>query len=441
MHGWRRNVVVAVALSAGVALAAPALAEPSPTPPAAPSPVDGLLGEVPPVGALRSSDFYQVPAELPAGSKPGDVIKQEPIALPTLPNAKVTRIMYVSTDQQGDLVPVTGAVLSPMVSPLAAGSDSENAPMVALTPGTRGLGDHCAPSQFFDPETVDPRQPDYEVASYTNYLARGISVAITDYLGGGTELDQEYLVGRSEGQNSLDVARAAQQVDTEDGLNAESPVGLSGYSQGGQAASWAAEIQPDYAPDLNLKGALVDAPPFDMQAQFDHLNGNPTGGAGVALAAVTGIDAAFPGMDLTQYETDLGKKAFARVRQSCVLEELGGFGTTTVGDATNPDVSQMPEFRAALAESLLGTKAPEVPAYIYQGTTDTVVPPNFGRNLYNAWCGQGASSVEFTPLPAQEHLSGNVTGTPAAISWMADRLAGKPAQDGCREGQQLPGIG
>lgn len=441
MHGWRRNVVVAAALSAGVALATPALAEPSPNPPPTPSPVDQLLAEVPPVGALRSSDFYQVPAELPKDSKPGDVIKQESIALPTLPNAAVTRIMYVSTDQQGDLVPVTGAVLSPLVSPLAAGSESESAPMVALTPGTRGLGDHCAPSQFFDPATVDPRQPDYEYGTYTNYLARGISVAITDYLGGGTELDQEYLVGRSEGQNSLDVARAAQQMNTEDGLDDESPVGLSGYSQGGQAASWAAEIQPDYAPELNLVGVLADAPPFDMQAQLDHLNGNPTSAPGAALAIITGIDAAFPGMDLTQYETDLGEKAFARVRQSCIVEEFVGFGTTTVGDATDPDVSQMPEVRAALAESLLGTRAPEVPAYIYHGSADTVVPPNFGRSLYNAWCAQGAPSVEFTQLPAQEHLGGNVTGTPAAISWMADRLAGEPAQEGCREGQQLPGIG
>ncbi|MCA1835798.1 MAG: lipase family protein [Actinobacteria bacterium] len=91
-------------------------------------------------------------------------------------------------------------------------------------------------------------------------------LVITDYEGGGTPIPQSYLVGPPEGYAGLDAARAAQRLDPRDDLTQDSPVGLSGYSQGGQAASWAAELQPRYAPELNVKGVLAGGIPYDMNA-------------------------------------------------------------------------------------------------------------------------------------------------------------------------------
>src|SRR5207253_2866737 len=84
-----------------------------------------------------------------------------------------------------------------------------------------------------------------------------------------------YLVGESEGRNGLDALRAAERI-AGSGVSVNSPVGISGYSQGGQAAAWAAELQPSYAPEQHLQGVLAGGTPTDMLLEVNHLNGNPT---------------------------------------------------------------------------------------------------------------------------------------------------------------------
>lgn len=406
---------------------------------APPSPVDDVIGSLPPVPARPIDSFYTPPEQLPEG-EPGDVIKQRRVATPTFPNMTVTQVMYLSTNQAGDPVAVTGALMRPMVSPMAK-PRGEDAPLVALSPGTRGQGNQCAPSKFLDLTQADPRQPEYQAANYQDYMARGISVFVTDYLGGGTPARQEYLVGRSEGQNDLDAARAAMRVDDGDDLTENSPVGLDGYSQGGQTAAWANEIQPDYAPELNVVGAFIDAPPTDMVGTLDHFNGSPTAGAGIALAAISGVSTAYPELDFEQYLTPFGERVYDRLYASCVGEELAAFGTITLDDVTDPDVSNLPAFREALAESQLGTQPPAAPAYITNGSVDTIVPPNNPRQLYANWCDFEGVDVTFTQYPALEHLSNRPVASVEAIEWLANRLAGAPAEPGCRENQATPVIG
>lgn len=398
---------------------------------AEPSPVDEIVGSLPAAPALPGNEFYLPPAQLPDG-EPGDVIRARTVPVPTFPNMSVTQVMYLSTNQAGELVPVTGALMRPILSPRAAGR-GESAPLVALTPGTRGQGDQCAPSKFLDPTTADPRQPEYQAVNYQDYMSRGISVFVTDYLGGGTPLRQEYLVGRSEGQNGLDGARAALRLVGDDDLDEASPIGLDGYSQGGQAGAWAAQIQPDYAPELDLRGVYVDAPPHDMIGTLDHFNGNPTAGAGIALALISGVSTAYPELDFEQYLNAFGDGVYDRLYSSCVLEELGTFGTITLGDVSDPDISTMTDFRDRLGESLLGTSAPAVPAYISNGGADTVVPPGDPRNLYADWCRFDGVDVTFSQIPGLEHLTNRPVASIDGIQWLSERLAGEPAEPGCRE--------
>jgi hypothetical protein len=246
---------------------------------------------------------------------PGDVIKSRELVSPLFPTASVRQIMYQSIDIDGSPVPVTGVLLVPR-APWQGPR-----PLIAFMPATRGLGKQCAPSRFFDLATVDPRAIDAEAPFYYNYLTRGFAVVITDYEGGGTPLPQSLSAGPPEGYAGLDAVCAAQRLDPRDALTPESPVGLSGYAQGGQAASWAAQLQPHYAPELNMKGMLAGAIPYDMDAEINQLNGNPTG-SGVALAFLVGLDAAFPELKLDSTITPRGHAVIKRVKHSCSLEEL-----------------------------------------------------------------------------------------------------------------------
>lgn len=383
------------------------------------------LPPIPPAPTLSDGAFYTPPSPLPEGA-PGDVVKTEPVALSLYPEARATRIMYLSRNIRGETVPVTGVLLTP----LGQGAGDDN-PVVVHTPGTRGLGDHCAPSKQADVATINPPSADYATLEYHQFLLRGVSVVLTDYLGQGTPGLPEYLVGASEGYNGLDAARAAQRVEGS-GLSTDSPVGVSGFSQGGQAAAWAAELQPKYAPELDLRGVLAGGVPTDMLAQVNHLSGNPTAGPGFAVAALVGLNEAYPDLDLESRLTPQGGELIKRAEESCYGEGAALSGTVSVGDVTQPDVLTDPEWQDAFRTSLLGTRAPGAPAYIYHGTSDTIVPFVLGRQLYTSWCEQDAD-VTFERIPGLEHVGLAAVGTPAGVSWLTDRLEGEPAEPGCRE--------
>ena len=396
-HGWRRCrvVVVLAALCIGA--------------------VTGSSAQI-----LSSDSFYVPPNPLPPGN-PGDVIRSRTILAPLFPNAVTRQIMYRSTNTSGKGVAVTGVVVTPLLP--AAGR-----PLVVLTPGTRGTGDQCAPSKQFGVTATPQEAPDYETGTAQELLARGIAVVLTDYEGAGTPGLPSYLVGRSEGYNGLDALRAAQRLPGT-GLSADWPVGVSGYSQGGQAAGWVAELQPTYAPELNLRGVLAGGVPTDMLVEVNHLNGN-TAGAGFGLASLSGLDHAFPELKLDERLTEYGRQVMQSVRTSCYVDYLTVFGTTSSADVTQPDVLTDPKWRQRYAQSLLGTKAPGAPAYIYHGTADTIVPFAQGQLLFSSWCSRGAD-VMFEALIGLEHAGGNFAGTPGGIEWLAQRLAGVDAPRGC----------
>lgn len=382
---------------------------------------------VPAVPAPPTSDdaFYIPPSPLPDG-KPGDVIRSRNVAT-TLYLARVTQIMYLSTSNQGERVAVTGVLFTPLNQKPGTGNA-----LVVHTPGTRGVGHHCAPSKQANLQTANPASGDYSSPEYGQFLEKGISVVVTDYQGQGTPGLSPYLVGRPEGYAGLDALRAVQRLDGS-GVSAGSPVGISGYSQGGQAAGWAAELQPEYAPELNLKGALVGGPVTDMNRFVDHANGNATAGTGFALAAaLIGLPFAFPELEVEKRLTAEGKKAIERLANSCYMEYFLGFGTTTTADLTEPDVLTDPQWRRRFAESKLGTKAPGAPAYIYHGKADTIVPFEMGVGLYRDWCALGASAT-LEAIPGLEHVVGIWLGPPKGIRWLTDRLAGGQTPTGCRE--------
>jgi hypothetical protein len=41
--------------------------------------------------------------------------------------------------------------------------------------------------------------------------------------------------------------------------------------------------------------------------------------------------------------------------------------------------------------------------------------------------------VVFEAVPGADHVSGIFAGPPRGLQWLADRLTGKPATEGCRK--------
>ena len=79
----------------------------------------------------------------------------------------------------------------------------------------------------------------------------------------------------------LDIVRAAVHCGADVGPG--SPVLIWGYSEGGRCAAWAAELQPTYAPELNVAGVAAGGVPSDLRAVARAIDAGPFSGLGLAV--------------------------------------------------------------------------------------------------------------------------------------------------------------
>ncbi|KOV85379.1 lipase family protein [Nocardia sp. NRRL S-836] len=356
-----------------------------------------------------------------AAAAPGDLLSSREVAwhpepLRTLPApVKAYDIRYRSTSATGAGTVVSGMVL---VSPLPWPNGPR--PVVAYAMGTQGLADRCAPSRQLQNGT------EVEIAFLAHAMFQGWAVAVTDYEGLGTPGDHTYAVARSEGRALLDVARAAGSVP---GLSKDAPVGVFGYSQGGQAASSAAEQWRSYAPDVNVVGVAAGGVPADLAAVAKFNDGNA--GSGLVFAAAAGYASAYPELPLADVLTARGKQVVDRIRSSCVAE-IALVAPFTRLDAltTRPDVIRDPLWQKRLRENTLGSVKPAAPVYLYHGTLDELIPFSVGQELRSRWCSLGAD-VQWTPLPLAGHIAAVSAWGTNAMSWLGDRFAGRVTRPNC----------
>lgn len=361
------------------------------------------------------------PAE-PAHAGPGDIVTSAPTSFHPLPGQPTRthawHLTYRSTTAEGTPNTVSGTVIVP--------DDGRKGPrpLITYAVGTVGLGDSCAPSAGF------PKGTTMEANLIQQLTARGWAVAVTDYEGLGTPGDHTYTVGRAEGQAVLDAARAAQRLPqaSATGVTEDSPVGIMGYSQGGQASSWAAELHRSYAPELKVAGTATGGVPADLLKVADANNGNI--GAGLVLMAATGQNAAFPELHLEKYLNDKGRHHVDFMKKNCVAADTVAGLFKKISDVTVRNPLYEPDWQRRLRASDLGTRKPDAPVYLYHGTLDELIPYGVGKQLRADWCARGAT-VRWSSIPLGEHVLGAIVGARPAADWLAERFAGKPADGNC----------
>ncbi len=360
--------------------------------------------------------FYTPPSPLPAGTT-GDVVWYHSTSALGAPSSDAWQIMYRSTSATGQANVVTGVV----IVPTAAWTGSGPRPIVAFAPGTQGLGDQCAPSKSISTGTG------IGGGEVNAALNKGWAVVQTDYEGLGTPGEHTYIVGPAMGHAVLDSVRAATRLPFLN-LKATAPVAIWGYSEGGAAAGWAGELQPTYAPDVNLKGVAAGGVPADLVAVANNLDGGL--GFGFLAAAAVGFDAAYPELQLATYLNAAGKDAFAKGKQMCATEAIATFAFKRISDYTtaNP-LKTSPAWQARINASKLGTKKPPAPELLYHGEQDEFIPLAQAQALKSAYCAKGVK-VRWQTYGG-DHLVVAGSGVNDATAWIADRFAGTAAPSSC----------
>lgn len=374
--------------------------------------------------------FYRPPSPLPA-VEAGSIIRSrpsvftlDPVGRIPVPGVASRQILYASTDVAGRPIAVSGTVMAPTTPWTGPGSR----PLVTYGVGTRGIGDDCAPSYTLS------QGADYEGFFVESLLNHGWAVVISDYQGLGTPGLHPYLVGKAQGRVMLDAARAALQM-SDTGLTASSPVGIMGYSQGGQSAGWAAQMAGSYAPELKVKGTVAGGVPGDLLATARADDGGPF--VAMAMWAAIGYDAAYPELELQKYLNDRGRKYYAEATRpggGCIVSVDGikvllssAFSYTS--DYASPSPLDLPDWQARLAEQKLGDIKPSAPVFQYHAIFDEMVPFGQAADLRRDWCAKGATVDARVVLG--EHLIGLIVGVPLEISWMEQRFTGVPTPGNC----------
>lgn len=391
--------------------------------------------------------FYNPPAELPAAN--GTLIRSEPLPLAlSLPGldgplpGTATRLMYKSTDSNGQPVAVTGAYIEPSARWQGTGAR----PLVALAPGTMGQGDQCAASLGLQhPLTINTQTVSvgYEDLAIYRMLAKGIAVVVTDYVGlGATDRLHTYVNRVDEGHAVLDSVRAARALAGAS-VTGASPVGLYGYSQGGGATAAAAELQASYAPDVQLSGTYAGAPPADLLSVTKAIDGSELAGAlGWSLNGFLQSDPALKPIAEAHLNA-AGKAALTDLSTMCVGDALLHYAYakstkwTTDGRSINDIVDATPALKSFLDGQRIGTLKPSGPVRLATGVSDNLVPHGQARQLALDWCAKGGD-VTYKPVVLPNvgsallnHFAPLLTDQGSAISWLTDRLAGKPTGSNC----------
>ncbi|MGO1054598.1 lipase family protein [Crossiella sp. CA198] len=379
----------------------------------------GTATAAPAAVPLPSADpFYQPPNPLPAG-KPGDLLRSRQVKVTVLGlevPVSAWQILYRSTSATGAPMAVSGTILVPRTP-----STGKPRQLVSYAVGAHGLHETCAPSYKMRTGTEN------EVALIGQFLFAGFAVVITDYQGLGTPGPHTMAVGPAAGHAMLDAARAAQKTPgPELGVG---PVGIYGYSQGGQAASHAGELQPSYAPELQVAGVVAGGIPRDLRQLFPIIDGGPF--SALMIGAVSGHMGAYPDLP-EQFINEAGKKLIAKQRTECIIGTMlltGAFkwlkDLTTV-----PDPIKDPRWDARLAADVPGSHKPTAPVLLFHGDFDEVIPFKIAKPLLADYCARGAT-VEWRTTHLTEHILGNIAGVPMAVDWLKSRFAGVPAATSC----------
>jgi Secretory lipase len=365
--------------------------------------------------------FYAPPADSYLASvEPGTIVRYRPLPASSLwaDVKEGWQIMYRSTD--GKNKPV--AMVTTFLVPKTVSATGKK--LVSYQSFYDSLTLNCSPSGL----TLNGKL--FDKTFYKNALSSGYYVTLADYEG----LDSQWIAAYNTGHGVLDSIRAVQKF-SKSGLDSNTPVGLFGYSGGGFATMWAAELAESYAPELKIVGAAGGGLPVNPINVAKKVDGKFF--AGAYFGAVVGLSRAYPELDIDTYANDAGKAMVADAGTRCLGGAASGNpelltkyaykkGTDYLKD---PNFLDLPEIQAIGRENTMGQFMPKVPVFIWQGTLDELMPITDADNLVKTYCDAGVK-VQYKRMTT-DHVLGALQLS-NALSYLKDRFAGKAAPSTCK---------
>ncbi|MEC3918931.1 lipase family protein [Nocardia sp. CDC160] len=366
--------------------------------------------------------FYRSPID-PGSVAPGTILRSRPVTVSLLgripQRVRAWQLLYRSTDLEGRPEATVTTVLLPWDA-----DPARERPLVSFQCAIDAVAPKCFPSYALQHRSrALGAIPQIEFPLIVAALARGWAVSVPDHGG----INGHFGAAREPGHRALDGLRAALRFAPL-GLHPRTRIGLWGYSGGGLATAWSAELAAEYAPELDIVGAVAGSPVGDPAAAFVRLNGSPF--AGFAMVFTAGLRRAYPRLDeaLRAVVSAEYLELLDRAEHIATFPLLARFAGRNANRHIHGGLGALltrPEMRTVLADIEPGATAPAMPMFVVQGVNDEVIAVADVDAHVQRYRDRGAH-VRYLRDRLSTHLPLQFLAIPVMVDWLADRLAGRP---------------
>lgn len=363
--------------------------------------------------ALPRTVFYDAPKSLSA-TKPGALLRQEAFDGYTIPQgARAVRILYHSRDSEDQDVVTSAVILIPGGVAPAGGW-----PVIAWAHGTSGVARQCAPSLMKDVYYGEMLMP---------MVRAGYAVVATDYSGLGTDGAHRYMDKYAQANDVIFSIPAAREAVPELGRGWV----VDGHSQGGRAAWGVAEIEAKRH-DSGYLGAVAVAPGVDL-------------GLMSSLHVADNLPAGYY-FDYLAYAIHRKTPSF-QPSDMLVSQAMDRFGDVTTkgcwdytlyhpGDLKPSEKLKAGWEKTEAARRLFRSSEPgripiAEPMLVIASEQDRTIPIASVKDAVAKTCKRGGT-LTFRLYPGADHGPAMAQSLPDQLAWIADRFAGKVAENDCQ---------
>lgn len=375
---------------------------------------------------LPSDDPFYLPPPGFQHAAPGTVLRSRDVELAFLglipQRVTATQLLYRTMDLNGRPEATVTTVIAP-----AERAPGKVCPLLSYQCAIDAVSSRCFPSYSLRRRAKALGSiSQLEMFLITAAVAEGWAVSVPDHEG----LHGMWGVPFEPGYRVLDGIRAALSSERL-ALSPEAPVGLWGYSGGGLASAWAAEVCGEYAPDLDIVGAVLGSPVGDLGHTFRRLNG--TFLAGLPALVVAALQHAYPELDrvIREHTNEEGLGLLEALEKMTTASAVIRMAGKDMGDYLDEPLEATlarPEVAHVFESIKLGAAVPTPPVLIVQAVHDYLIDVHDIDELAHAYASGGAD-VTYHRDAFNEHMLLHPLSAPMTLRWLTDRFARRPLTD------------
>ncbi|ROW00943.1 hypothetical protein VSDG_02790 [Cytospora chrysosperma] len=264
-------------------------------------------------------------------------------------------------------------------------------------------------------------------------LSSGWFVNVPDYEGPLAS----FVAGVQSGHATIDSIRAILALNEKLGLAKDARYAMWGYSGGALASEWAAELQVQYAPEMNFSGAALGGLTPNITSVMLTINQSPE--TGLVPSSILGISSQYPEerdflvsrlktsgpynatgfLAALNYTANEAFVAYAN-------QDIGNYFIGGIGDLFGP----VP-MRVTNLDGIMGYHGvPQMPLLVYKAIADEVSVINDTDGLVERYCNVNAN-ILYRRNTVGDHSSEFLNGRASALAWLSSVLG-----DGCSLGHK-----